>query len=159
SPHPVRRTVRAASLPADTAESARTGRPHLLRDCTPQGEDEDMKYFTPELIAMGHSEDDRVLNEQERLWEEAGDRYVAHLETVRPRFPPGLRKIDESYYLHDAMICSMARRDQTLVMTLRLDTPPQSILTFVYDVVEDPVIIKDAVPQKCFGIGSIVEWQ
>ena len=39
-----------------------------------------MKYFTPELIVMGQSDDDRALNEQERLWEEAGDRYVAYLD-------------------------------------------------------------------------------
>jgi hypothetical protein len=118
-----------------------------------------MKYFTPELLVMGRSTDDRILDEQDRLWEEAGDRYVAYLDTVRPRFPAGLRKIDESYYLHDAIVCSMGRRDQTFVMVLRLDPPPQSILTFTYDLVEDPVIIEDAVPRACFGIGPLVEWQ
>jgi len=118
-----------------------------------------MNYFTPPLIVMGQSDDDQILNEQERLWEEAADRYVAYLDTVRPRFPPGLRKIDESYYLHDALVCSMSRRQQAFVMTLRLDPPPQSILTFVYDLVEDPVVIEDAIPRECFGVGPIVEWQ
>jgi hypothetical protein len=118
-----------------------------------------MKYFTPELIVRGQSDDDQVLTEQERLWEEAGDRYVAYLDTVRPRFPPGLQKIDESFYLHDAIVCSLSRREQAFVMTLRLDTPPQSMLTFVYDLVEDPIIIKDALPVECYGIGSIVLWQ
>ncbi len=118
-----------------------------------------MKYFTPELIVMNQSKDDRVLEEHDRLWEEAGDRYAASLDQSRPHFPPGLRKIDESYYLHDAIVCSMGRRNQTFVMVLRLDTPPQSILTFTYDLVEDPVIIKDAVPQEHFGIGPVVEWQ
>jgi hypothetical protein len=41
-------------------------------------------------------------------------------------------------------------------VTLRLDTPPQSILTLVYDLVDDPVIIQDALPQE---VGTIVEWQ
>ncbi len=118
-----------------------------------------MKYFTPALIALGRSDDDRVLDEQERLWEEAGEHYVAYLDTVRPRFPAGLRRIDESYYLHDAIVCSMGRRQQTFVMVLRLDPAPQSILTFTYDLVEDPVIIKDAIPQEEFGGGPLVEWQ
>jgi hypothetical protein len=118
-----------------------------------------MKYFTPELIVMGRSEDGRVLDEQSRLWEEGGERYTAYLDSVRARFPAGLRKIDETYYLHDAIVCSMGRRNQTFVMVLRLDPPSQSILTFTYDLIEDPVIIKDAVPQTCFGIGPLVEWQ
>jgi hypothetical protein len=118
-----------------------------------------MKYFTPELIVMGQSDDDRVLDEHERLWEEAGDRYVAYLDTVPPRFPPGLRKIDESYYPHDAIVCGMGRRGQELDLILRLDTPPQSILTFTYDLVEDPVIVADAIPPECFGIGPTVLWQ
>jgi hypothetical protein len=118
-----------------------------------------MKYFTPELIVMGQSDNDQVLNEQERLWEEAGDRYVAYLNTVLPRFPTGLRKIEASYYLHDGIVCSMSRREQSFVMTLQLDPPPQSLLTFVYDLVEDPVVIKDAVPRGWFEVGPIVLWQ
>jgi hypothetical protein len=118
-----------------------------------------MKYFTPELIAGGASDDARVLDEHDRLWEDAGARYAAYLDSVRPHFPPGLRKIDESYYLHDAIVCSMGRRGQTFVMVVRLDPPPQSILTFAYDLIEDPVVIKDAVPQERFGIGPVVEWQ
>jgi hypothetical protein len=118
-----------------------------------------MKYFTPELIGMGQSDDERLASEQERLWEEAGDRYVAYLDTVRPQFPAGLRRIDESYYLHDAVVRGMGRRDGTFVLILQLDTPPQSLLTFTYELVEDPVIVKDAVPLECFGDGSVVQWQ
>jgi hypothetical protein len=118
-----------------------------------------LKYFTPDLIVMGQSDDDRVFNEQERLWEEAGDRYVAYLDTVRPYFPAGLRQIDESYYLHDAVVRGMGTRAQFFVVILQLDTPPQSILTFTYDLVEEPVIIKDALPPECRGTGPIVDWQ
>jgi hypothetical protein len=57
-----------------------------------------MNYFTPKLIIMGQCNEDATLNEQERLWESAGDRYIAYLDSVRPRFPPGLRRIDEDYY-------------------------------------------------------------
>jgi hypothetical protein len=118
-----------------------------------------MKYFTPQLIAMGQSNDDCILHEQQRLWEEAGDRYVAYLDTVRPHFPPGLRQIDANYYLHDAIIRAMGRHDQSFVIILQLDTPPQSILTFTYDLVEEPIIVKDALPAELCGSGPIVDWQ
>jgi hypothetical protein len=42
-----------------------------------------MRYSTSELIAMGRSKEERVLREQERLWEDAGDRYVAYLDSIR----------------------------------------------------------------------------
>src|SRR5436853_7129831 len=117
-----------------------------------------MKYFTPELIVMGQSEDDQVLGEQEQLWDEAADRYVSYLDSVRPSFPPGLRQIDESYYLHDAIIQGMGRRGHSFVIILQLDTPPQSILTFTYDLVEDPTIRKDALPAEASGTGTVVAW-
>jgi hypothetical protein len=118
-----------------------------------------MKYFIPELIVMGQSNDDHVLTEQDRLWEQAGDRYVAYLDGVRPHFPPGLRQIDQRYYLHDAIIHGMGRRDQFFVIILQLDTPPQSILTFTYDLVDDPLIVKGALPPEACGTGPMVAWQ
>ena len=118
-----------------------------------------MKYFTPQLIVMGQSKDDQILEEQQRLWDEAGERYVAYLDSVRPRFPTGLRQIDESYYLHDAIIRGMGRRGEVFVMILQLDTPPQSILTFTYDLVEDPIIRKNVLPEEICGTGSVVDWQ
>jgi hypothetical protein len=118
-----------------------------------------MKYFTPELILMGQSEDDHVLDEQEQLWEKSGDRYVAYLDTVRPHFTPGLRQIDEGYYLHDSVIRGLGRRGNSFVMILQLDTPPQSILTFTYDLVEEPVIAKGVLPPEFCGTGNIVSWQ
>jgi hypothetical protein len=118
-----------------------------------------MKYFTPELIAMGRSEDSEVLNEQDRLWEEAGDRYVAYLDTVRPEFPAGLRKIDESYYLHDAVIRGMGQEGRSFVIMLQLDTPPHSLLTFTYDLVADPEIDREALPVEYRSTGGVVDWQ
>jgi len=118
-----------------------------------------MKHFTPELILMGQSNDIDVLGEQERLWEQAGEGYVAYLDSVRPFFPSGLKQIDDSYYLHDAIIRGMGRRGQFFVIILQLDTPPQSILTFKYDLVEDPIIVKDSLPETVCGIGSAVDWQ
>ena len=119
-----------------------------------------MKYFTPErYAALQDFSSDEVMNAADEAWEEAGARYVAYLDTVRQQFPAGLRQIDESYYLHDAIIQGMGRRGPYFVMILQLDTPPQSILTFTYDLVEDPIIVKDALPADLCGTGSIVDWQ
>jgi hypothetical protein len=118
-----------------------------------------MRFFTPDLIIMGQSQDERVLGAQSRPWEEAGDRYVAYLDTVRPRFPVGLRQIDERYYLHDALLAGMGRRGASFVIVLQLDTPPQSLLTFTYDLVDDPTIVKDALPAELCGSGPIASWQ
>jgi hypothetical protein len=118
-----------------------------------------MRFFTPELIAMGQSSDEGVLREQERLWEEAGDRYVAYLDSIRARFPTGLRQIDENYYLHDAIIRAMGRRGQFFVIVLQLDSPPQSILTFTYELTLDPRIVKNTLPPEYSGTGTMVDWQ
>jgi hypothetical protein len=118
-----------------------------------------MKYFTPPLIAMGRSEDDAVLDEQDRLWDEAGERYRAHLDGVRPHLPPGLRQVLDHYYLHDAVVHGMGEQGRLFVIVLRLDTPPHSLLTFEYDLVEDPVIDRDALPAPLRYKGAEVSWQ
>jgi hypothetical protein len=118
-----------------------------------------MKYFTPELIVRGQSADDKVLNEVERLWEEAAARYLACLDTIRPDFPPGLRQMEESYYLHDAAVRGMGQRDRSFVIVLQLDTPPHSLLTFTYDLIAEPVVNRGALPPGVFAASAIVEWQ
>lgn len=118
-----------------------------------------MKYFTPELLALGITQDETQLNEQERLWDEAGDRYVAYLDTVRPHMPPGLQQVDQGYYLHDAIILGVGQQGRLFVIVLQLDTPPWSLLTFHYDLVEDPVIIPDVLPGELLTSGTVVDWQ
>jgi hypothetical protein len=118
-----------------------------------------MKYFTPDLVVRFGSKDDAVADAAEREWEEAGDRYVAYLDTIRPHLSAGLRAIDESYYLHDSLIRGMGQQGSTFSMILQLDTPPQSILTFTYDLVEPPVITRDVLPQEQRTTGDIVSWQ
>lgn len=117
-----------------------------------------MKFFTPELYVRGQSSDPAVLDAHEREWDEACDRYAAYLETVRPEMPPGVRRIDESYYLHDARVRSIGRQGQSLVMVLQLDTPPHTLLTFTFDLAGEYTINKAAVPEECRSPESAVEW-
>src|SRR5260370_35153700 len=91
-----------------------------------------MKYYTPELIVMGRSTDDDVLDQQDRLWEEAGERYSQYLDQVRDRFPKGVRRLFNRYYLHDATIHQIGQKDRFFFIELRLATPPRSLLSFLY---------------------------
>jgi hypothetical protein len=118
-----------------------------------------MKYFTPELIARGQSDDSRILNEVEARWDELCDEYGAYLDTIKAEFPPGIRHIEDSYYLHDATIQGIGLRNGALVIMLRLDPPPQSLLIFTYDLVEEPRIDRSALPEGVRTTGTIVEWQ
>jgi hypothetical protein len=118
-----------------------------------------MTYFTPELIGRGQSDDHRILNEVEARWDELCDEYDAYLDTIKAEFPPGVRHIEDSYYLHDATIQGMGRHDGALVIMLQLDPPPQSLLTFTYDLVEEPRIDREALPEGVRTTGNIVEWQ
>jgi hypothetical protein len=119
-----------------------------------------MKYFTPErYLALQDFSSDEAMDAAEAAWEEASEKYASYLDTIRAHFSPGLRQIEANYYLHDSIIRGMGRRGPFFVTILQLDTPPQSILTFTYDLVEDPIIIKDVLPPEHCGSGALVDWQ
>jgi hypothetical protein len=118
-----------------------------------------MKYFTPERIVRYGSEDATTWRAADAAWEEAGEGYVAYLDTVRSEFPAGLRKIDDSYYLHDAVIHGMGQEGRSFFIMLQLDTPPHSLLTFTYDLVGEPVIDREALPVDYRSTGGVVDWQ
>jgi hypothetical protein len=116
-----------------------------------------MNYFTPDLIARGQSSDSRVLDEVETLWDEQCDRYQAQLQSIEKELPPGLRRIVENYYLHDAKIHGIGRQHRSFFFVLQLDTPPQALLAFTYHLVEEPSIsfvLNEAARSK----GGAVEW-
>ena len=117
-----------------------------------------MKYFTQDLIVRGQSRHDNVLNEVEALWDENCKRYAAYLDSIRDRLPPGLRHRVDRYYLHDAVVRGMGRQGNSFVIIVQLDTPPQSIVTFTYDLLSEPDIQKDTLPPE-FCTGPIVDWQ
>jgi hypothetical protein len=53
----------------------------------------------------------------------------------------------------------MGKRGASFVIILQLDTPPQSLVTLTYDLVEAPVIVKDALPSEVCGTGPLADWQ
>jgi hypothetical protein len=118
-----------------------------------------VKYFTPDLIARGQSDDNRVLNEVEALWDERCADYNAYLASIRNALSPGLRHIEGNYYLHDAIVRSMGYREDQFVIVLQLDTPPRSLLTFTYHLIEPPRINPNVLPEEACSRGDIIEWQ
>jgi len=118
-----------------------------------------MKYFTRELLESGQSKDPAILNRHEELWDEACERYFNRLDTLKAGMPPGLRQLVDNYYLHDAVIRGMGQRGRSFLIVIQLDTPPESLLTFVYDLVAEPEIDKAALALKDCSAGSVVEWQ
>jgi hypothetical protein len=102
-----------------------------------------MKYFTKDLLERYGSEDDAVANAADAEWEDAIDRYEAYLQTIRPDMPESLRQLEDGFCFHDARVLSMGRRDETFVISLQLDTPPNELVTISYTLAGTPEINKE----------------
>src|SRR2546428_1089504 len=90
-----------------------------------------MKYFTPELyVALQDFSSDDVMNAADAAWETAVDQYDAYYSSVESVLPGEYRKLQESYYLHDATVLYMGRRGNAFLISPPLDPPPQQVLQF-----------------------------
>jgi hypothetical protein len=118
-----------------------------------------MKYFTPELIVAYGSEEPATWQDAEARWDAACAHYDTHLASIRDDFPPGLRSLEDNYRLHDAAIRVMGLRDGQFVIVLQLDTPPHSLVTLTYSLVDEPAIAEDVLPAEYRSTGAQVDWQ
>ena len=118
-----------------------------------------MKYFTPQLLAAYGADDATTRADAEARWDEACERYTTYLDTIKSDFPPGLRRAEDSYNLHDAKVRSLGQRDGALVIVLQLDTPPQPLVTFTYDLLAPPRIDPEALPAELRSKAAVPEWQ
>lgn len=116
-----------------------------------------MKYISPDSFL--DSEDPSTWAGSEERWEEMSERYRAYIRTVEQDFPPGLRRLTESYYLHDALIHGVGRREGAFFFQLRLDVPPRSVLTLTFDLVEPAVIDPDYMPVGQRNESAVPDWQ
>jgi hypothetical protein len=78
---------------------------------------------------------------------------------LKPAFPPGLQCLEDNYYLHDAVIQGMGRREGTFVIMLQLDSPPKPLLMLSYDLVEEPIIEPDVLPAEYRSTEDHIDWQ
>ena len=118
-----------------------------------------MNYFTPELIVAYGVEDSATWHEAEVRWEAAVSQYNAYIKSIKDAFPDGLRRLEENYFLHDAVIQGMGAQDGKFVVMLRLDPPPQPLVTLRYELVEAPAIHHEALPPEYRSTSSHAEWQ
>lgn len=117
-----------------------------------------MKYFTPDLMARNQSEDNAVQNEVEAIWEVRIEEYDRYLAGVKHLFTPGLKMVFDGYYLHDADVHGIARHGDQLVFFIQFDTVQRTFLVLRYDLVEEPRIDRDALPDVA-RIGGLPMWQ
>jgi hypothetical protein len=118
-----------------------------------------VNYFTPELIVAYGTDDLEIWKEAEAKWEAACQQYNSALASLKPKFPPGLLFLEDRYSLHDAVVRGMGRRKETFVIVLQLDTPPQPLLTLIYDLVEEAIVQRDVLPPEYCSTGGHIDWQ
>ena len=103
-----------------------------------------MKYFTRDLIEhYGCLDDEAVFRSAEAEWEARLARYEAGLKSIEPELPEHIR-VFTRLLLHDAIVWSIARQGEKLIMVLRKDVPPKDVVILTYTLIEEPVIDRDA---------------
>jgi hypothetical protein len=102
-----------------------------------------MKFFTKKLFERRQSEDDVVLEASEGDWECALEAYDRHLQALAGRLPAPIRQFQE-LLLHDALVLSIGRQGNRLIMILRQDIPPRDLIIVSYDLEGEPALEKFA---------------
>ncbi len=105
-----------------------------------------MKYFTPELFVKLQAGEDGAMEAADLAWENASDRYSRRLRKIKAALPPPIRDFIEGYYLHDAEVLRIARLDDSFILEIRPESPPQELLFLIYSLVQPPTIEHDVLP-------------
>jgi hypothetical protein len=101
-----------------------------------QGEEEAMKFFTPDLLIRFGSTDDAIADAASDEWEQVHAAYVTHLQRIRPDLPRGMRRLLRRYYLHDAKVLAVAADEkQFFSIFLELNKPQDKFLELKYRLV------------------------
>jgi hypothetical protein len=98
-----------------------------------------MKFFTRELYERGQSTDDAILDEAEDEWEIANKLYEQHLNAIAAGLPTHIRAFND-LLLHDAVVQSIARQADRLVVIVRKDIPPRDLVILNYELDGEPVV-------------------
>jgi hypothetical protein len=118
-----------------------------------------MKYFTPDRLSRYGADEPVVYQPATKEWDQVCQRYGSYIDSIKEQMTPGLRNIEESYFLHDAKIRAMGKQGRSFVITVQLDNPPHSLVTFTFDLLDEPVINTAALPPELRSTGHVVEWQ
>jgi hypothetical protein len=105
-----------------------------------------MKYFTRQRYLAMQNLQVQAMDVADAEWQKAVDEYETYLQTIRPALSEPLRQLLERFYLHDARVLSMGQRDESFVITLQLDVPPNELLTITYTLAGPPEIKAEPFP-------------
>jgi len=107
-----------------------------------------MNYFTRERYLAMQKSDEEAARRSDQDWETAVDRYDAYLRSIRPELSESVRQLLDGFFLHDATVLSMGQRGDRFVITLRLDVPPNEVLTIIYQLAGPPQTRKERFPWR-----------
>ncbi len=114
-----------------------------------------MKVFTRDLIERFGSPDDTVAGAANDEWERVLERYQRYLQSIEAELPPHIRDFNH-LLLHDAIVWSIARRGDRLIMVMKKDIPPRDVVILTYTLTEEPLIDRGALsPDHC---GAIMDY-
>ncbi len=99
--------------------------------------------YPERYLALQHAEPE-AMNAADTAWEDAVEQYDAFLRSIVPELPEAVRNLLDGFYLHDARVLSIGRRDDAFLISLQLDVPPRDLLTITYTLAATPEINKKA---------------
>ncbi len=102
-----------------------------------------MKHFTRDLIERYGSPDDAVARAADAEWEAVLERYEQGLQAIEAELPEHIRAFTK-LLLHGALVLSVARQDDKLILVLRKDIPPRDVVILTYQLIAEPVIDREA---------------
>jgi hypothetical protein len=100
-----------------------------------------MNYFTPDLILRVGSPDDAIADAASEEWEVVHERYLKHLDSIKPRLPKSVQSLLANYCLHDAKVLALGNPEEDakkLTFILRLAAPRTQLLRLTYRLASDP---------------------
>jgi hypothetical protein len=109
-----------------------------------------MKYFTRDLIERFGSEDDAVASAAQDEWEVVLERYERYLQSIESGLPQHIQEFTR-LLLHDAIVWSIVRQGDRLIVVLRKDIPPRDVVILTYTLTEEPVLDKEALSAEHCG--------
>src|SRR5947209_6519500 len=116
-----------------------------------------MNYFTRDRYLALQDPHEGAMDAADADWEAAVAAYDVHLQRLRPEMPESVRQLLDGFYLHDARVLSIGQRGEAFVISLRLDIPPNDLLTIFYNVSGRVVVTQELFPWAK-ETDPIVDW-